>query len=140
MQHHAHVARTAPPHLRAHHMAVPPPHTQTPSQMPPMNLAHVPAAPPQTVAIQQQLPQQHSQTKQQQHLNNGPVAGGVGGAAGSPALTTAPSHIRYVTICIFNIFSAGLQLTSSFSPILYFLYVATQLQNKKKQNESMSRQ
>ncbi|XP_036344020.1 homeobox protein B-H2-like, partial [Rhagoletis pomonella] len=95
MQHHAHVARTAPPHMRAHHMAVPPPHSQTQSHMPPLNMTHVP--PPSTGQQQQQLPLQSSQQQNQpQHLTNGPApcSGGGSSAVITGSKIGAPSHIR----------------------------------------------
>ncbi|XP_054088861.1 maternal effect protein staufen [Zeugodacus cucurbitae] len=88
MQHHAHVARTAPPHLRAHHMAVPPPHTQTQPHMPPLSLAHVP--PPPTGQQQQQ---QSSQQKQSQHLSNGPANAGTAAVSTGSSIAAA-SHVR----------------------------------------------
>ncbi|XP_039953616.1 maternal effect protein staufen [Bactrocera tryoni] len=87
MQHHAHVARTAPPHLRAHHMAVPPPHTQSQPHIPQMNLAHVP--PPQPTGQQQQ---QTSQQKQS-HLSNGPATAGTAAVISGSSIAVA-SHVR----------------------------------------------
>ncbi|XP_036344027.1 protein alan shepard-like [Rhagoletis pomonella] len=95
MQHHAHVARTAPPHMRGHHMAVPPPHSQTQSHMPPLNMTHVP--PPPTGQQQQQQPLQSSQQQNQpQHLTNGPAPSSGGGSAAviTGSKIGAPSHIR----------------------------------------------
>uniref|UniRef100_A0A0K8UP26 Maternal effect protein staufen n=1 Tax=Bactrocera latifrons TaxID=174628 RepID=A0A0K8UP26_BACLA len=90
MQHHAHVARAAPPHLRAHHMAVPPPHTQSQTHIPQMNLAHVPPPPPPG---QQQQQQQTSQQKQSQHLSNGPTTAGAAAVISGSSIAVA-SHVR----------------------------------------------
>ncbi|XP_067632657.1 maternal effect protein staufen [Eurosta solidaginis] len=79
MQHHAHIARTAPPHMRAHHMAVPPPHSQSQTHVPPLNMTH---APPPATGQQPQVPQHHHQQQQQQqqkqsqHLITGPAGDG----------------------------------------------------------------
>lgn len=93
MQHHAHVARTAPPHMRVHHMAVPPPHSQTQSHMPPLNITHAP--PPPTGQQQQPLQiSQQQQQKQPQHLTNGPAPGGGNAAVITGSTIGAPAHIR----------------------------------------------
>ena len=88
MQHHAHVARTAPPHLRAHHMAVPPPHTQSQPHISQMNLAHVPAPP-----LNGQQQQQTSQQMQTQHLSNGPATASTAAVITGSSIAVA-SHVR----------------------------------------------
>ncbi|XP_054741189.1 maternal effect protein staufen [Anastrepha obliqua] len=94
MQHHAHVARTAPPHMRAHHMAVPPPHSQPQPHMPPLNVTHAPlstAGQPPQATQQQQQPQ--PQQKQQPRLSNGPANAGSAAVIAGSAIG-ATSHIR----------------------------------------------